>query len=96
MGNGKDLTTAKKQKITKLFTEGMSTLEISKELSRDHRMIKKAIKNITKLRTQSKGKRFKNIPPLDEYKLKQITEKQSILTRAQVTEKAGIEGVKMD
>ena len=50
MGKGNNLTTAKKQKITKL-SEGMSTLEISKELCNYHQTIKKAVENITKLRT---------------------------------------------
>ena len=39
-------------------------------------MIKKAIKNITKLKTQSKGKGFKNLFPQDECKVKQIIAKQ--------------------
>ena len=51
MGKGKDLSTAEKWKITKLLSEGISTFKISKELCRDHQMIKKAVKNITKLGT---------------------------------------------
>ena len=54
----KDLTTAEKQKIIKLLCEGMSILEISMELCRDHQMIKK---KINKLRTQSKDKGHKNL-----------------------------------
>ena len=61
MGQGKDLTTVKKQKITRLLSEGMSTLETSKKLCRDHWTIKKAVENITKLRTQSKGKGFEEL-----------------------------------
>ena len=59
----KDLITAKKPKITKLLNEEMFTLEISKELRRDHRTIKKVVENLTKLRTRSKGKGFKNLVP---------------------------------
>ena len=33
MGKRKDLTTAEKQKITKLLSEGMSTLEISRSFA---------------------------------------------------------------
>ena len=51
MGKEKDLKTAEKQKITKLLSEGTSNLEISNELFRDQQMIKKAVENITKLRT---------------------------------------------
>ena len=58
MVKGKVLSTAEK-----LLSEGMSTFKISKELCRNHLMIKKAVENITKLRTQSKGKGFKNLHP---------------------------------
>ena len=54
MSKGKDLTTAEKQKVTKLLSEGQSTFEISKEFFRDHQTIKKTVENMTKLRTQSK------------------------------------------
>ena len=66
----KDLITIEKQKITKLHSKEMSTLEISKELCWNHQMIKKAVENITKLRTWSKGIDFRNLLPQDEHKLK--------------------------
>ena len=47
----KDLTTTGKQTITKLWSEKISTLATSKELCRDRRTIKKAVKNMIKLRT---------------------------------------------
>ena len=56
MGKGKDLTTVGKQKITKLVGKGMSTLEISKEFCSDQRTRKKAVENITKLKTEAKEK----------------------------------------
>lgn len=40
MGDGKDPTNAEKQKITKLLSEQMTTLEKSKEFYRDHQIIK--------------------------------------------------------
>ena len=46
----------RKTKITKLQTEAISALEISKELCRDHLMIKKAVEKTSKLRTRSKEK----------------------------------------
>ena len=52
--------------------ERESTLEISMECW----MIKKTVENITKLRTQSKGKGFKNLLPQDEYKLKWVIVRQ--------------------
>ena len=76
--------------------KGMFTLEISKECYRDDWMIKKSVKNITKLRTQSKGKGFKNLLHQDESKLKWIIVKQSLLTIAQIFEKARIESKTKD
>ena len=96
MGKGKDLTTSEKQKITKLLIEGMSSLEISKELCRDHQTIKTAVENITKLKTWTKEKGFKNLLPQDECKQKQVIVKQPFLTCAQIFEKIGIEGLKKD
>lgn len=49
MGNGKDLTNTEKQKITNLLNEGRFTLEISKELHRDHQMIKRVVENCCNL-----------------------------------------------
>ena len=46
----------------------MSILEMSKELCRDHRMIKKVVENMFK--TRNKGKGFKNMPSRDYRKLK--------------------------
>ena len=50
----------------------MFPLEISKELCRVHQKIK----NITELRTESKGKYFKNLLPRNESKCKRIIMKQ--------------------
>ena len=57
---------------------------------------KKVIENITKLKTPSKEKYFKNLLPRDEYRLKRVKSKQPFLTSAQIFEKAVIEGVKKD
>ena len=47
--------------------EGMSTVEISKKLFRDHPTIKKAVEDIIE---NSKRKGFKNWFPWDERKIK--------------------------
>ena len=57
----------------------MSTLNISNEICWDYRMIKKAVENITKLRTWNKGKDFKNLFLRDECKLKRVIAKQPLL-----------------
>ena len=72
----------------------MFTLEIPKELCRDHWMIKKAVQNMTKLRTQSIEKGFKNLLSQDKHKPKQVSLKQPLLTSTQIFEKAEIKGVK--
>ena len=87
MGKGRYQTTAEKQ------SEGMSILEISKELYRDHQTIKKFVENITKLITESKGKSFKNLPSQVKCKLKQVIGKQLLLTSTPIFEKAEIEVV---
>ena len=66
MGKGKDQTNDEKPKIIKLFSEGMSTLKISKELSRDHQVTTNAVYRTTR----SQGKSVKNLLPRDERKLK--------------------------
>ena len=72
----------------------MFSLEILKELCGDLWMVKKAVKNITNLRTLSKEKGIKNFFPWDECKLKQVIVTQPLLTIGQIFEKAGIEGIK--
>ena len=89
----KDLPTAEKQKITKLLCERMSALKISKELCRNLRMIKKAVENMTMLRTRSKKEGFNNLLPRDKRKLKRVIAKQLLLMNAEIFEKeAEIEG----
>ena len=68
----------------------MSILEISKQLCRDLWMIKKAVENVTKLRTRSKRKGFKNLFTQVERKLKQVFVKQPLWTNAQTFDKAGV------
>ena len=70
MGKEKYLKTAKKKKseIAKLLSERMSASEIAKELCGDHQKIKNVVKNITKLRTWSLEKVFKNLLLQDEGK----------------------------
>ena len=76
-------------KKKKLSSEGMSTFEISKELCWDHQIRKKAVENITKFRTRSKGV-FKNFLLLDEPRLKQGIAKQLLLINTLIFEKVEI------
>ena len=67
---------------------------ISKEFCGDHGMIKKAVENITKMRSGRKGKGFRKLIPRDKHKGKQIKAKYLRLTGAQSFEKAPTELVK--
>lgn len=74
----------------------VSTLEIWKQLRRDHRTIKKTVENKTKLRIRSERKGFKNLSLGEKSKLKRVLANQPLLTNAQIFEQAGIEGVKKE
>ena len=53
MAKGINLTAAEKQKITNSLSDGIFTLDISKELCKDHQTTKKVVEKITKLITWS-------------------------------------------
>ena len=60
MGKKKDLTQDEKKKIVSRLAEGRKSLEIAKELSRDHRTIKRFVTNVNQARKRSdKGTRRK-------------------------------------
>ena len=76
------------------MSEEMSILEISNAICRDHRVIKKVVGNITKLKTWSKGKGLKNVFPWDKCRQNWIWAKQPLLTGAQIFKKAASGGIK--
>lgn len=78
MGNGNDIINSEKQKIN-ILNEDIHF--------RDFQVI---VQNVTKLKTRSKGKRFKNLSLQEERKLKLL------LANAQIFEQAEIEGVKRE
>lgn len=96
MGRKRDLTRGEKNRIVNLLGQKMTTLDISKELQRDHRTIKKAVHDVTKERTRSKGKGFKNIGAKDMRKLKMILHKNPLLSSQEIFQMAGLNGVKRD
>ena len=77
MGKRKDLTTAEKWS----YWERISALEISKKLCRDHPIIKNAVENL------KQRKVFKNLLLWDEFKLKWVIAKQSLLNSTQKAKK---------
>ena len=64
MGKKRDLTDSEKSKITKILSEGCSTLEIPKILGHDHRTIKFFVANSQQGRKKriekKKAKRLKD------------------------------------
>lgn len=65
----------------------MSALEISKALCREHRTIRKAVKNISKLRIRNKLEVFVTLRPRDEHNLKRVLLKHSHVISTQITYK---------
>uniref|UniRef100_A0A0L8FGQ9 Uncharacterized protein n=1 Tax=Octopus bimaculoides TaxID=37653 RepID=A0A0L8FGQ9_OCTBM len=74
----------------------MSSLNILKQLSRDHRTIKKKIKDITKNRKSKFGKGFKNLSTGDKRHLKSVVAKNPLLSCDKIFNMTGIVGVKRD
>ena len=54
MGKKQDLTSSEKDEIVRLFGKGISTLQIAKDVERDHRTIKSFANNSTKVRTNGR------------------------------------------
>lgn len=96
MGKKKDIKDSEKSKIVDLLSEGTSTLEISRVLGRDHRTIKRVVKDVSKSRVRTKGKGFKNVTQRDLRKLKQTLVKNPLLTSKEIFHQAGMEEVRRD
>ena len=96
MGRCKDLTATEKQIIVTRLKSGMSTLQISKMLKRDHRTVKKAADNILYKRKRNKGKGFKDISDRDVRQLKRTMVNHPLLTSGQLLSMAGIDNIKRD
>ncbi|CAI9721778.1 Hypothetical predicted protein [Octopus vulgaris] len=80
MSKKKDITASEKQKITKLLSDGMTSLNILKLLGRDHRTIKKTTEDIAKNRKPRSGKGSKNLSTTDKRELKCIAAKNPLLS----------------
>ncbi|CAI9717405.1 Hypothetical predicted protein [Octopus vulgaris] len=74
----------------------MTSLNIMKQLGRDHRTTKKTIEDITKNRKRRSGKGFNNLSTRDKRQLKRIVAKDPLLSSDKIFNMAGIIGVKRD
>ncbi|CAI9717733.1 Hypothetical predicted protein [Octopus vulgaris] len=94
MDKKKDITVSAKQKLTKRLSDGMTSLNNSKQLGQDHRTLEKTIEDITKNRKPRSGKRFKNLSMRDKFQLKRIVAKNPLLGSDKLFNIAGIVEVK--
>ena len=93
MGKQTDLTHEEKANIVTQLAQGKKTLEISKELSRDHRTIKRFVKNVNHKRKRSdKGVRRK-LTRRQVSAVKREAVKHPLLSSKQLFEKAGVSEV---
>ena len=54
MGKKQDLTSSEKDETVRLLGKGISTLQIAKDVKRDHRTIKSFANNCAKVRTNGR------------------------------------------
>ena len=90
MGKQTDLTDNEKKKIVCGLAKGRKTLQIAKELSRDHRTIKRFVTNVNHTRKRSdKGVRRK-LSRRQVSAIKREAVKHLLLTSKQLFEQAGV------
>ena len=93
MGKHMDLTQEEKANIVTRLAQGKKTLKISKELSRDHRTIKRFVNNVNHKRKRSdKGVRRK-LTRRQVSAVKREAAKHPLLTSKQLFAKAGVSEV---
>ena len=91
MGKNSDLTPNEKCQVVQLLADGCSTLNISKQLSRDHRTIKKFTNNSNHSRKRSDSGKFKSIIQRQLVLVKRSLAKNPLSTSKKVFQEAGME-----
>ena len=89
MGKQTDLTEEEKKKIVSRLVEGRKTLEISKELSRDHGTIKRFVINVNHKRKRNDKGVQRKLSRWQVSAIKREAAKHPLLTSKQLFEKAG-------
>ena len=87
MGKKKDLSAAEKRQIVQYLGQGITTLDISKRIARDHRTVKKFVTD-----SQHKGK-IRKISAKQMRRVKRAATKMPLNSSKQVFEAAGASGV---
>ena len=90
MGKKRDLTDADRLKITSMLGYGKSTLEIAKNMNRDHRTIKRFVVSGQTKRKTPKRCHLRRLSPRDIRKLKVETAKTPHATSKSIFENAGV------
>ena len=90
MGKKRDLTDADWLKITTMLGYGKSTLEIAKNMNRDHRTIKRFVVSGQTKRKTPKRCHLRRLSPRDICKLKVETAKTPHATSKSIFENAGV------
>ena len=90
MGKKRDLTDADRLKITSMLGYGKSTLEIAKNMNRDHRTIKRFVVSGQTKRKTPKRCHLRRLSPRDVRKLKFETAKTPQAMSKSIFENAGV------
>ena len=90
MGKKRDLTDADRLKIASMLGYGKSTLEIAKNMNRDHRTIKRFVVSGQTKRKTAKRCHLRRLSPRDIRKLKVQTAKTPHATSKSIFENAGV------
>ena len=93
MGKQTDLTQEEKANIVTPLAQGKKTFEISKELSRDHRTIKRFVNNVNHKRKRSDKGVPRKLTRRQVSAVKREAAKHPLLTNKQLFEKAGVSEV---
>ena len=93
MGKKRDLQPAEKTTIVQQLAEGMSTLQIVRNLGRDHRSVKKFVADSQRGRKKREEKEFRKLSERDIRKLKLTAARKKIGTSAQIFEAAAVPSI---
>ena len=93
MGKQKDLTQEEKKNIVQRLAQGKKSIEISKQLCRDHRTVKRFIANSNKARKRSDKGVCRSISRRQLSTIKQEVARHPLSTSKHIFEDAGIQGI---
>ena len=93
MGKKKDLSAAEKRQIVQYLGQGITTLDISKRIARDHRTVKKFVTDSQHKRVRSDKGKIRKISAKQMRRVKTAATKMPLNSSKQVFEAAGASGV---